>query len=48
VQKTSAQVRNFDLEALKSIYLQLAEIDYRFKTGQGDLLGMISLFMVRI
>jgi hypothetical protein len=28
--------------------LQLAEIDYRFKTGQGDLLGMISLFMVRI
>lgn len=48
VQKSSAQVRNFSLEVLKDIYLKLVEMDYLFKTGQGDLLNMISLFMAKI
>lgn len=48
VQKASAQVRNFSLDVLKDIYLKLVEMDYLFKTGQGDLLNMISLFMAKI
>jgi len=48
VQKASAQVRNFNLEVLKNIYLKLVEMDYLFKTGQGDLMSLISLFMAKI
>lgn len=48
VQKASAQVRNFDLNVLKNVYLKLVEMDYLFKTGQGDLSNMICLFMAKI
>jgi len=36
IKKSTAQLRNFTLAQLKKIYQQLAEIDYKLKTGKID------------
>ena len=48
VQKGVNQVRNFSLNSLKDIFIQLARIDYLMKSGQADVKTMLSLFLAEI
>lgn len=48
VQKGVNQVRNFSLNSLKDIFIQLARIDYLMKSGQADAKTMLSLFLAEI
>ncbi len=48
VNKSFQQVRNFDLETLKSIFHSLVEIDQGIKTGTSDFKTQISLLIANI
>ncbi len=48
VQKGVNQARNFSLNSLKDIFIQLALIDYLMKSGQADAKTMLSLFLAAI
>jgi DNA polymerase-3 subunit delta len=47
-QKGIAQARNFSFAQLKNIFNKLVEIDYRMKTGQGDIKVMLGLLIREI
>ncbi len=48
VQKSLAQVRNFNLESLKNIFSSLLQIDRKIKTGQADIKTEIELLIANL
>ncbi|MEI8360717.1 MAG: DNA polymerase III subunit delta [bacterium] len=48
VQKALVQVKNFSLESLKNIFGYLVQIEYRWKTGQGDVATSLDLLIAKL
>lgn len=48
VQKSLPVIKNFSLNRLKEIYQQLAELDYKIKTGASDPVVMLNLFIINL
>lgn len=47
-EKVSRQIRKWDLNRLKSTYRQMLILDAQAKSGKGDILTLLSLFLARL
>jgi len=48
IQKATSQARNFTIEVLKRYLAELIEIDYKSKTGQGEILSLLGVLISKI